>query len=148
MSAPTSRTARRVASFLQMPWRWSVVSTPILAALTLYTLGAGLDVLNVSVLYVAPVALFAVFGTVAAVRRTDLGSFPRTYAITVVALAGLWLVWTSVTTAWSKQAVTVLACGLALFGPLWFLARHSEHRKRMREEDERRRQLAAAEARR
>ncbi|GAB3429152.1 hypothetical protein [Flindersiella endophytica] len=148
MSAPTSKPRSRTWSLLEMPWRWSVISTPILAALTLYTLGALLDVLNVHVLYVAPVALFALFGTVTAVRRTDLGSFPRTYAITVVALAGLWLIWTSGTTAWSKTAVTVLACGLGLFGPLWFLARHSEHRKRMREEDERRRQLAAAEARR
>jgi hypothetical protein len=110
MSARTSR------SFLEMPWRWSVVSTPILAALTLYTLGALVDVLNVGTLYVFAVAVFGAIGTATACRRADLGRFANVYAVSVVVAAGLWLTWTALETAWSMPTVTVLACGLALFG--------------------------------
>jgi hypothetical protein len=142
-----SRTTAR-PSLLAMPWRWSVISTPVIATFALYTAGAVLDVVNVSALYVAAVVVCALIGTIAACRRADPGRFASVYAATVVLTAGVWLVWTTATTAWSMRAVTVLSCGLGLLGPLWFLARHTHYRKRFKEEDELRRRKEAAEARR
>ncbi|GAB3428444.1 hypothetical protein [Flindersiella endophytica] len=142
-----SRTTAR-PSLLATPWRWSVISTPVIAAFALYTAGAVLDVVRVSALYVAAVVVCALIGTIAACRRADPGRFASTYAVMVVTAAGAWLVWTTATTAWSMRAVTGLSCGLGLLGPLWFLARHTHYRKRFKEEEELRRRREAAEARR
>ncbi|GAA1711036.1 hypothetical protein GCM10009745_68880 [Kribbella yunnanensis] len=130
------------------PWRWSVVTTPLIAAGGVFATGAFVDVLNVGVAYVVAVALFAVFGTVSVCNAAEPGRFASVYATAAVVLAGAWLVWTAATTAWSGRAVTVLLCGLGLLGPFWFLARNTHHRKRLKEAEEERRRLAAAEARR
>lgn len=130
------------------PWRWSVVTTPIIAAGALYAAGAFLDVLEVGPFYVTSVAAFALGGTISACRKADPGRFASIFATTAVALSGVWLAWTAATSAWSLRALTVLLCGLGLFGPLWFLARQTHYRKRLREADEERRRLAALEARR
>lgn len=133
---------------LAAPWRWSVVTTPIIAAGAVYATGAFLDVLNVSALYVVAVAAFALFGTLSACRKAEPGRFASVYATTAVMAVGTWLIWTTATTAWSLRPLTVLLCGLGVFGPLWFLARHTHYRKRLQEAEDERRRLAAAEARR
>lgn len=130
-----------------VPWRWSVVSTPIIAAGALYTAGALLDELGVRSLYVGLVMVCAAVGAVIACRKTQPGRFAATYAVTVSVISGGWLTWVTATTAWSPRAVTFLLCGLGFFGPLWFMARHTHYRKRLKEEEEERRRIAVAEAR-
>lgn len=139
MSARTSKA---------VPWRWSVVSTPVIATAALYTAGALLGELGVAALYVVAVVVFATAGTVIACRKARPGRFACAYAVAVSAAAGVWLVWVTATTTWSARPVTVLLCGLGFFGPLWFLARHTHHRKRLKEDEEERRRVAAIEARR
>lgn len=131
-----------------VPWRWSVVSTPIIAAVALFTIGAFLGQFTVRAVYVGLVTAFAVTGAVLACRKAQPGRFATMYAVLVAALSGAWLTWVTATTTWSAQAATALFCGLGVFGPLWFLARHTHHRKRLKEEEDERRRLAAAEARR
>lgn len=145
-----ARTARTGfwATLAATPWPWTVVSTPILAALWLYAIGAVLDTAGVSAVYISLAAGFALLGAIIACRKADPGRFATTYAVAVTAGAGAWLTWVTATTAWTERAVMAVACGLGLFGPLWFLARHTHHRKRMKEAEEERRLLAAAEARR
>lgn len=127
-------------------WRWSVVTTPILATAGLFALGALIDQLRLSLWFVVPIAVCGVIGTIIAVRKADLGRFASWYAVLVVLGSGTWLAWVAAFTAWSSWAVTVLLCGLVTFGPLWFLARHTQHRKRLRDLEEERRQRIAAEA--
>lgn len=129
-------------------WRWSVITTPVLASAALFAAGALLDQLRVEPWFVVPVAACAVVGTIVASHKADLGRFASTYAALAVAGSGTWLVWVSASTAWSTTAITVLLCGLVVLGPMWFLARHAQHRKRLRDREEERRKLIAAEAQR
>jgi hypothetical protein len=130
------------------PWNWSVVSTPIITAAAVYTAGAVLDELAAPAVYVGLVTAFATAGAAVACRKAQPGRFASAYAVGVSLATAIWLTWVAATTAWSAHAVTVLLCGLGFLGPLWFLARHTHYRKRMKEDEGERQRLAAAEARR
>jgi S-DNA-T family DNA segregation ATPase FtsK/SpoIIIE len=111
------------------PRAWTA---PLIAVVAVYAVGCGLDMAGADPWQVAWVSVAA---TACAAVAALLHAWPVTrvvHAAVSAAGGGAWLVYVSVATPWTSQAVTYLAVLAVVLGPLWPVLAAVEQRREAR----------------